>query len=106
MLPQFPCNCEIHQRLNYYRKIGLEIHVQITDNWCWLDPNPNNSKDPEFIEREKQFTNPITFPSDQRPRDKEDYIHKVAKYGVYQRYATLMAERATSNFGNIIESNN
>lgn len=94
MINQFPCQCEIHQRQNYYRNQGIEIHIKITDRWCWKDPNPNNSKDPAFLKREQEFTKPIQFPLHLKPRTIKDYCQKVAIYGVHGRYAILMAERA------------
>lgn len=94
----FPCECEIHQKINHYRKQGIEIHVKITNKWCWADPNPNNSQDPAFLKRERKFTEPIRFPLNSKLRTSEDYIRKVAIYGIHGRYAKLMAERAFARF--------
>lgn len=94
----FPCECEIHQKINHYRTKGIEIHVKITDRWCWADPNPNNSQDPAFLKRERKFTEPIRFPIASNPRTPEEYINRVAVYGVRGRYAKLMAQRAFTRF--------
>lgn len=87
----FPCYCDFYTRFNYYKEKGIEPHCRIGDSFCWMDPNPNNSKDPEFVAREREFTIPIRFLSVFPTR--EQYIREIFAYGVRGRYAELMADR-------------
>lgn len=91
---RFDCECDIHNRINNWRKVGLEPHFRITDIVCWMDPNPNNSKDPAFLEREKELTRPISLTYDLRNITRQEYIKYIRFYGIRGRYATLMADRA------------
>ena len=84
----FPCKCAIHEKINHYRSKGSELQFEISDPFCALDPNPNRSNHPVFVARECEFTKPIEFSRENKPRTKEDYIREVAKFGVYGRYAS------------------
>lgn len=88
----FPCKCAIHEKINQCRAKGSELHFKISDPYCALDPNPNNSIHPVFVAREREFTEPIEFAN--KPRTKEEYIREIAKFGVHERYAIRMANRA------------
>lgn len=100
----FPCECEIHNKINKYREQGIEIHFFKDDPWCYLDPNPNNSSDPFFLKREEELINfknenlkwLLVNERKNKPITKSEYTQILFQIGIYGRNAEKIIQQIIS----------